>query len=89
MPNGFVRPNSINWDAPLAEISGREAFSAATVEAFRHQVADEHMHRQISQRKAEIGTNIMGQAPGDMWVPNFPALQPKPWTGSATIPKPH
>ncbi len=89
MSNGFVRPNSINWEAALTEIAGNESFSAATVESFRQQVADQQMHRQISQRRGEIETKIMGRVRGDSWVPNFPALQPKPWTGSATIPKPH
>lgn len=76
--NGFVRPNSVNGDAALVEIAGSGIFSAATVEAFRHQVADAHMHRQIEQRLDEIGSKITGPVPGDRWVPYFPALQPKP-----------
>jgi hypothetical protein len=77
-PNGFVRPNSINGEAALAEIAGSGTFSAATVEAFRHQVADEQMHRQISQRRDEIRATITGTVPDNLWVPYFPALQPKP-----------
>ena len=76
--NGFVRPNSVHGEAALAEIATRGIFSAATVEAFRHQVADEQMHRQIDQRLNEIGSKITGVVPGDRWVPYFPALRPKP-----------
>jgi hypothetical protein len=76
--NGFVRPNSINGEAALAQIVGSGAFSAATVGAFRQQVADAQMHRQISQRLDEIGTKIMGPGQSELWVPRFPALRPRP-----------
>jgi hypothetical protein len=76
--NGFVRPNSVNGEAALAEIATSGIFSAATVDAFRHQLADEKMHRQIDQRLNEIGSATTGVLPGDRWVPYFPALRPKP-----------
>ncbi len=88
MANGFVRPGAINWEAALAQISSSGAFSAATGEGFRHQVADRQTHRQISQRRDEIGTKIMGPVRGEIW-PNLPALQPTPGTGSATIRNAH
>lgn len=89
MANGFVRPGAINWEAALAQIAGSSSFSATTVDGFRRQVADQQIHRQIAQRRKEIGIRIMGNVPSETWVPNFPALSPKPWTGAATIPKPH
>jgi hypothetical protein len=89
MANGFVRPGAIDWEAALAQVERSGTFSATTVEGFRRQVADQQMHRQIGQRWDEIRTNIMGPGRSEIWVPNFPALQPKPWTGSATIPKAH
>jgi hypothetical protein len=76
--NGFVRPNSVNGEAALPEIATSGIFSAATVEAFRHQVADEQMHRQIDQCLNEIGSKITGVVPDNRWGPYFPALRPKP-----------
>ncbi len=89
MSNGFVRPNAVNWESALAQVERSGALSPASVEAFRRLVADQQVHRQISQRWNEIGTTLGGSITGGLMLPNFPALQPKPWTGAATIPKAH
>lgn len=89
LSNGFARPNAVNWDVALAQVERSETLSPATIEAFRRMVADQQVHLQIGLRWNEVGTKLLGTIPGGFWLPNFPALQPKPFTGTATIAKPH
>lgn len=89
LPNGFVRPNAVNWAEALAQVERSGAFSPASLDGFRHLVAEQQVNRQIGQRWDEIGTRIMGPIRGELWMASFPALQPKPWTGAATIPQAH
>lgn len=66
---GFVRPNTVNWDAALAQVEANPVFSPALIDAFRRLQAARAAEAQLGKSMNEAMKKNAGGEPVSIMLP--------------------